>query len=97
MRSGLMRSDIEDRIGELVDALFVSIPSGVGSTRKDLKLSQSEIQVAEFIKQGKTTKETAELLNLSKKTVESQRKNIRNKLGIKNTKENLRTHLLYID
>ncbi len=61
-----------------------------------LRLSQSEIRVADFIKQGKTTKETAELLNLSKKTVESQRKNIRMKLGLKNTKENLRTHLLNI-
>ena len=39
-----MRSDIEDRIGELVDTLFVNIPSGVGSTRKDLKLSQSEMK-----------------------------------------------------
>ena len=39
-----MRSDIEDRIGELVDALFVNIPSGVGSTRKDLRLSHSEMK-----------------------------------------------------
>jgi len=61
-----------------------------------LKLSQSEIRVADFVKQGKTTKEIAELLNLSKKTVESQRKSIRMKLGLKNTKENLRTHLLHI-
>ncbi len=61
-----------------------------------LKLSQSEIRVADFVKQGKTSKQIAELLNLSKKTVESQRKNIRMKLGLKNTKENLRNHLLLI-
>ena len=39
MRSGLSRNDIEDKIGDLVDALFVNIPSGVGSQRKDLKLN----------------------------------------------------------
>lgn len=42
MRSGLMRIDIEGEIRDLVDALFVNIPSGVGSSRKDLRLSQSE-------------------------------------------------------
>lgn len=42
MRSGLMRTDIEGEIRNLVDALFVNIPSGVGSSRKDLRLSQSE-------------------------------------------------------
>lgn len=42
MRSGLMRTDIEGEIRDLVDTLFVNIPSGVGSSRKDLRLSQSE-------------------------------------------------------
>ncbi len=42
MRSGLMRKDLEGKIRDLVDGLFVNIPSGVGSSRKDLRLSQSE-------------------------------------------------------
>src|SRR5512136_2404218 len=42
MRSGLSRTDIQGRIKELVDALFVNIPSGVGSHRKDLKLNREE-------------------------------------------------------
>jgi tRNA-splicing ligase RtcB len=42
MRSGLSRADIQGRIMELVEALFVNIPSGVGSHRKDLKLSREE-------------------------------------------------------
>jgi len=42
MRSGLSRTDIRGRIKELVEALFVNIPSGVGSHRKDLKLSREE-------------------------------------------------------
>ncbi len=42
MRSGLSRTDIEGRVKELVDALFINIPSGVGSHRKDLKLGRDE-------------------------------------------------------
>jgi PAS domain S-box-containing protein len=61
-----------------------------------LKLTPTEIQVANFIRQGKTTKEIAEMLNLSPKTIEFHRDNIRTKIGIKNKKINLRTHLLSI-
>ncbi len=42
MRSGLSRKEIEGRMRELVEALFINIPSGVGSHRKDLKLNREE-------------------------------------------------------
>lgn len=42
MRSGLSRTDIQGSIRELVEALFINIPSGVGSHRKDLKLNREE-------------------------------------------------------
>ncbi len=42
MRSGLSRMEIQGRVRELVEALFINIPSGVGSHRKDLKLSREE-------------------------------------------------------
>jgi len=44
LRSGLERKDVEGRIEELVDTLFVNIPSGVGSHRKDLKLDRTQEQ-----------------------------------------------------
>jgi len=42
MRSGLSRAEIQGRMKELVDVLFLNIPSGVGSHRKDLKLGSNE-------------------------------------------------------
>jgi tRNA-splicing ligase RtcB (3'-phosphate/5'-hydroxy nucleic acid ligase) len=42
LRSGLSRREIEGRIKEIVQALFRNIPSGVGSHRKDFKLSSRD-------------------------------------------------------
>ena len=61
---------------------------------KFMKLTPMEIQVANMIKQGRTTKQIAELMNLSGRTIETHRKKIRNKIGIGNKKANLRSHLL---
>jgi PAS domain S-box-containing protein len=57
-------------------------------------LTPREIQVADLIKNGKTSKEIAQLLNLSKRAIEFHRENIRAKLGLKNRPVNLRSHLM---
>lgn len=44
MRSGLERKEVTGHIRKLVDTLFGNIPSGVGSKRKDLRLSQKELE-----------------------------------------------------
>ncbi|HET6490014.1 MAG TPA: cyclic nucleotide-binding domain-containing protein [Syntrophales bacterium] len=57
-------------------------------------LTHTEMKVANLIKDGKTTKEIADLLNLSPSTVDFHRNNIRSKLGLKNKGESLKARLL---
>lgn len=63
-------------------------------TTEHLNFTPREIQITSLVKEGKTTKEITELLNISATAVDFHRKNIRMKLGIKNQKTNLRSFLL---
>jgi len=61
---------------------------------KFLNFTPTEIQVANLLQQGKTSKEIAELTNSSPKAVSFHRENIRRKLGLRNKKINLKSYLL---
>ncbi len=52
-------------------------------------LTEKEIQVSALVKEGKTSKEIAELLNLSQRAIDFHRGRIRDKLGLKNKSCNL--------
>jgi DNA-binding NarL/FixJ family response regulator len=72
--------------------LFVS---HTGDNRlANARLAPRELQVINYIKQNKSSKEIAELLGLSVRTIESYRENIRKKLQIKNTKKTLKKFLI---
>lgn len=60
-------------------------------------LTPTEIRVANLVKEGKTNKEIAELLLLSRNTILFHRHNIRTKLGLRKSKKNLRSHLLGVE
>jgi PAS domain S-box-containing protein len=59
-----------------------------------LGLTPKELQVASLVKEGKTTKEIAELLNSSVSAIRFHRENVRKKIGLRNQKANLRSRLL---
>jgi PAS domain S-box-containing protein len=97
----LKKSRLTERQKNLLDIIGSNLneivsPFAHGLSNSFMKLTPAEIQVANHIRQGKTTKEIADMLNLSAKTIEFHRDNIRRKIGIKNKKINLRTHLLSI-
>ncbi len=59
-----------------------------------LHLTPKEIQIANFIKEDRTSKEIADILNVSKSAVDIHRYRLRNKLGLNRQKVNLRSHLM---
>ena len=82
---------IQSNLDEIISPFTHNLSS------RHYNLTPKEIQIANFIRQGTTNKEIAEILFLSVKTVEFHRDNIRKKLGIKNKKINLTSHLSSID
>jgi PAS domain S-box-containing protein len=88
-------NDIQKNCLEMMEATLNDIVSPFLSKLPlvFLHLTPSEIQVANLVKHGKTTKEIARILNLSGKTIEFYRKRIRQKVGITNQQINLRTFL----
>jgi PAS domain S-box-containing protein len=83
---GLLRvieSNLEDIVSPLARKLTIDFT----------RLSPAETQVANLIRQGKTTKEIAELMGLATSTIDFHRHNIRRKLGLKHKAINLSTYL----
>lgn len=70
--------------GEVIDLLAEGTDAEKNGC-SGISLSQREIEVIRLISDGSTNKAIADLLFLSTHTVNTHRKNIMNKLGIKNT------------
>jgi len=82
---------LDSNLGNMISPFISKLSS------KYFNLTPGEVRVANLVKEGKTNKEIAELLYISKNTVLFHRYNIRQKLGLKNKKINLRSHLLSYD
>lgn len=66
---------------------------GAKLTKKEAKLTSREIEICNMIKNGLASKEIADLLNISLRTIEKHRTNIRKKLGITKKEANLTSFL----
>lgn len=83
--------DIEENTVDIVQAVS-------GFTSINMKtFTPSESQIIYLIRQGKSSKEIARILNVSTNAISFHRSNIRKKLNIVNKKTNLRTCLSSID
>jgi len=78
---------IESNLQQIISA------KSIGFSSEYYGLTRAELVVANLIQHGKKTKEIADFLSLSPKTIEVHRNSIRKKLGITNKKVNLQTYL----
>ncbi len=80
-------SVLKSNLNEIMSSFSLKMSSD------QIGLSNKELQVADYIRNGKTNKEIASQMNLSRRTIESHRENIRKKLGLCNKKVNLQSYL----
>jgi DNA-binding CsgD family transcriptional regulator len=95
----LKESELDDRQMLNIDVIeknLLSIISPFSRTlsTKYLSLTPQEIQIAVLIKEGKSNREISDVMNLSRRTIESHREHMRRKMGLKHKRANLRAHLL---
>ena len=83
-------SIVESNLNEIIS------PFSRKMSQKYLNLTPTEIHVANLIRYGSDSKEIADIMGLSPRTIYNHRKNIRKKFGLDNKKTNLRSHLLSI-
>ncbi|KAB2887458.1 MAG: helix-turn-helix transcriptional regulator [Desulfobulbaceae bacterium] len=62
-----------------------------------VKLTPQEIEVAGMVRNGRSSKEIADMLNLSVAGVDFHRKSLRRKLGLTHSAQNLRSYLLSLE
>jgi len=86
----------ERTLVEIVDTHLQDIISPLlqNIANADILLTPQEMHIAALIKDGQSSKEIAEVLNISEATVNFHRKNLRIKFGLQNRRVNLRSYLL---
>ncbi len=81
---------IETHLNDIISPLLQKF------SHAKILLTPQEMQVASLVKDGRTSKEIADILNVSEATINFHRKNLRDKFGIKGKQANLRSYLLSI-
>lgn len=81
---------IESHLQDIITPLMQNLANA------SIILTPQEMQVASLVKDGKTSKEIADILIVSEATVNFHRKNLRNKFGLTNKQTNLRAYLMLL-
>ena len=79
---------IENHLKDIISPLLQKFSNA------QMILTPQEIKVVALIKDGKSSKEIADILTISETTVNFHRKNLRKKFGLKNRQMNLRSYLI---
>lgn len=95
----LSKGNLDDRNKNYVAVLEKNLSDVLSPFMRDIRsshnnLTPQEIQIVDLIRQGKNTKEIANMLNASVNTIATHRNNLRKKLNLRNSKINLRSHIL---
>lgn len=86
---------------ELAREQLERILGGTGSAQEQMvkdkglgKLTLAELKICQWIQTGRTTKEIAAILRISPETVQTHRRNIRRKLGVRGHDTQLAMYLI---
>jgi len=95
----LGRSQLDEKQATYVDIIQANISNIVSPFLRQIPmkffdLTPTEIQIADLVRKDKTTKEIAQILNASAKTIEAHRNRLRKKLGLTNQRIQLRDYLM---
>ena len=92
-------SDKQRTLTEVIDANLRDIisPFLQNLSALTMLLTPQEIEVANMVRSGRTSKEIAEVLGISASGVDFHRKKLRQKLGLTNSSRNLRSYLLSLE
>ncbi|HOI73020.1 MAG TPA: PAS domain S-box protein [Syntrophales bacterium] len=79
---------IEENLKEIMSPFLKNISYNYA------RLTPREIEILLLVKEGRSTKEISRIIHTSERTIDFQRNSIRKKLGISNSKVNLRTFIM---
>lgn len=98
----LLQSNLSDKQRTLAEVINSNLKEIVSPFLKNIMtlnmiLTPQEIEVANLVRSGRTSKEIADVLGISTSGVDFHRKKLRQKLGLTNSSTNLRSYLLSLE
>ncbi len=95
----LLESPLDEKQATYVEIIHANLSNIVAPFLRQIPtqyfdLTPTEIQIADLVRKNKSTKEIAQILNASSKTIEAHRNRLRKKLGLTNRRVQLRDYLM---